>query len=184
MAATSEVFTLLGVAVGAAASFSVSTLGERMRYQRELRIRWDTSKLDSYLQYVVAVVQMARAAGEIAGSRGWDGLAVPADGERALEKLDQAEIERTRRFESVVLLGHPACIHAADDLNRCVWHMEWLVRGVENCTTESWQEARDQYVHALTNFHKEARLSLIISGAPLEERIVERPNQSESRLES
>jgi len=95
VAATSEFLTLLGVIVGAAATFGVSALNDRMRYQRELRIRWDTSKRDAYVQYVVAVTQMARAAGQIAGSRGWDGLAVPVVGESALEKLDRAEIDRT-----------------------------------------------------------------------------------------
>ena len=175
MSATSEVLTLLGVVVGAAATFGVSTLSERARYKRELRMRWDTSKRDAYLQYVVAVTQMARAAGQIAGSRGWDGLAIPASGESALEKLDKAEIDRTGKFENVMLLGDPDCIDAANELNRSAWHMEWLVREIEACTEDSWKEAREKYVVALNKFHQQARASLIISGAPLIERVVESP---------
>jgi hypothetical protein len=175
VSATSEVLTLLGVVVGAAATFGVSTLSERARYKRELRMRWDTSKRDAYLQYVVAVTQMARAAGQIAGSRGWDGLAIPAAGEGALDRLDKAEIDRTGKFENVMLLGDPDCIDAAHELNRCAWHMEWLVRGIEACTEDSWKEARENYVVALNKFHQRARASLIISGAPLIERVVERP---------
>lgn len=177
MSATSGIFTLLGVVVGAAATFGVSALGDHMRYRRELRIRWDTSKQDAYLQYVVAVTQMARAAGQIAGSRGWDGLAVPVVGESALDKLDQAEMDRTGKFESVMLLGDPDCIDAAHELNRGVWHMEWLVRGVEDCTEARWKEARERYVGALNRFHQKARTSLIISGAPLVERAVEAPRR-------
>ena len=175
MSATSEVLTLLGVVVGAAATFGVSTLSERARYKRELRMRWDTSKRDAYLQYVIAVTQMARAAGQIAGLRGWDGLAIPAAGESALEKLDNAEIDRTGKFENVMLLGDPDCIDAAHELNRSAWHMEWLARGIEACTEDSWKEAREKYVVALNQFHQRARASLIISGAPLIERVVESP---------
>lgn len=166
-----EVFALLGVVVGSAATFAVSLLGERVRYQRELRMRWDTSKRDAYLEYAVAVSTMARAAGQIAGSRGWGSTAAPEERERALQNLDQAEINRTAKFEPVMLLGDPDCIDAGHILNRCAWRMEKIARGLEPGTDETWVEARDNYVKALDNFHREARESLIIFGAPLMSRV-------------
>lgn len=170
-----EVFALLGVVVGSAATFAVSLLGERVRYQRELRMRWDTSKRDAYLEYAVAVSTMARAAGQLAGSRGWDAMATPEERDRALQNLDQAEINRTAKFEPVMLLGDPNCIDAGHVLNRCAWRMEKIARGLEPGTDKNWLEARNNYVVALDNFHREARESLIIFGAPLISRVTERP---------
>jgi hypothetical protein len=100
-----QVFTLVGVVVGAGTSFVVSGLGERIRYRREIKIRWDTHKLDAYVRYVVSVVQMARIAGQIAGQRGWDELAAPIDEQKAPRALDDAELERTAAFERLVMLA-------------------------------------------------------------------------------
>jgi hypothetical protein len=170
-----EVFALLGVVVGSAATFAVSLLGERVRYQRELRMRWDTSKRDAYLEYAVAVSTMARAAGQLAGSHRLDAIAAPEERDRALQNLDLAEINRTAKFESVMLLGDPDCIDAGHVLNRCAWRMEKMARKLELETDKTWLEARNNYIAALDNFHREARESLIIFGAPLISRVTEKP---------
>jgi hypothetical protein len=151
-----------------------------MRYQRDLRIRWDTYKLDSYTRYVTSVVHMARIAGQIAGLHGWDDLAVPADEQNAPRALDEAEVERTAAFERVVLVGDQQCIAAGHSLNRSVWAMEWIARGLQAGSREVWQETRDRYVTALGSFHEHARKSLQVTGPFLMERNVERPQASQT----
>jgi hypothetical protein len=179
LSANDQVFTLVGVAVGAGTSFLVSSLGERMRYKRELRIRWDTQKLEAYGQYLMAVVYMSRIAGQIVGLRGLDDAAASTDDEgKALSALNDAEYERTKAYERVYLLGEQSCVEAADRLNRSVWKQEWIARGApghEEATPEEWQESLDEYRKSLTAFHEQARKSLLLSVAALKERIIEKP---------
>ncbi|MDA0631805.1 hypothetical protein OUY22_00110 [Nonomuraea sp. MCN248] len=174
-----QIFTLLGVALGAGTSFLVSSLNERMRYRRELRIRWDTHKFEAYGEYLMAVVGMARIAGQIVGLRGLDDAAAKiADERQALSALDEAEGRRTTAYERVYLLGEQHCVEAANQLNRSIWKMEWIARkapGNGDATPEKWQDCLDDYRRALNSFHQQARNGLQVSGGSLTERVIAKP---------
>jgi hypothetical protein len=58
--------TLLGVALGAVASFLSARLTDRNRWRREERLRWDTRRLECYTDFSAAIIrfhQHRRSAG-------------------------------------------------------------------------------------------------------------------------
>jgi hypothetical protein len=50
-----QIYTLVGVAVGAIASYSVSALNERARYKRELRRGWAEKRLEIYGDFLASI---------------------------------------------------------------------------------------------------------------------------------
>ncbi|WP_131744716.1 hypothetical protein [Frankia sp. Cppng1_Ct_nod] len=167
-----QIFTLAGVVLGAAGSLVGTTLVERSRYRRDIAIRWDTRKYDTYCDYIGYIVHMARITGQIAGMRGWDPIAAMAASEElAIADLDKAELSRTISFERVVLLGDQRCIEAGNSLNGAVWAMEWIARGKTPGSPSIWKEATGRLVRELTAFHEVARVSLNVPLARLERRI-------------
>lgn len=118
---------LIGVAVGALASYLASTATERARWRREQASRWDDRRAQAYAEYGYAVknvyVQCQRLADlhAMAGSQ--------ADMGQALAELDRLSQERTAKWELVLLLGDPATIASGRAWHRRVWHLELLARG-------------------------------------------------------
>ena len=65
-----QLLTIFGVAVGAIGSFVSTRLLDRSRWQREEALRWDTKRLEYYLDfrsYAAAASQAARTARICAG---------------------------------------------------------------------------------------------------------------------
>lgn len=178
-----QLVPLLGVIIGAVATYIVSARGEQRRYNRELKERWDRNKLDACAEYLSIIVLMARRAGQVAGSRGYDPLAAKIDIVEGLRLLDEAEVRRTVAFERVVLLGDEQTAVAAHHLNDCVWEMEWLARDLQLPGSKQppgsvarWKKARDNYVAALSAFHGQARKALAVPGSPNLSRRVSSPD--------
>ncbi len=173
---------LLGVGFGAIASFIVTTVNETLKHRRELAIRWDTRTYDVYLLYLRSVVLMARIAGQLAATYGWDEIAYPIEKDEGLAQLNDAERERTANFEGVVLLGDSACIRAGNDLNKAVWRIEWLARQAAEGSSEEWLANVSLFVQALQGFQGCARKGLALRGIFPKERIVERPERSQKDI--
>jgi hypothetical protein len=162
---------LLGVVVGAAATYIVSARSERLKqeyelkkHELELRERWDRTELDAYADYLGCIAVMARLAGQASGARGFNDLAVEVDLDVALKALDEAETRRAVAFERVALLGEDQTIKAGHRLNEVLWKMEWFARGLVEGSPNKWQEVTEEYIKALIEFHKVARARLSISG--------------------
>ena len=170
---------LLGVGFGAIASFIVTSVNEALKHRRELAIRWDTRTYDVYLTYLRSVVLMARIAGQLAATYGWDEIAYPIEKDEGIAQLNDVERERTANFEGVVLLGDSACIRAGNDLNKAVWRIEWLARQAAEGTSEEWLAEVGLFVQALQGFQECARKGLALRGIFPKERIVERPERSQ-----
>src|SRR3982751_2935515 len=90
-----QVFTLLGVVLGAGTSYVFTSRLERARNQREMVIRWDVRKYDAFTEYLAAVTQMARVAGQLVRERGFDNLAAGIEHGAGLASLDRFESMRT-----------------------------------------------------------------------------------------
>ena len=118
---------LIGVVVGALASYLAGAASERTRWRREQSARWDDKRAEAYAEYAYAVknvyVQAMRAA-ELR-RRGDDTGAY----EEALSELGKLTDERTAKWESVLLLGDPATIAAGRVWHRRVWQIERFARG-------------------------------------------------------
>jgi hypothetical protein len=115
--------TLIGVVVGALASYLAGAAAERARWRRAQSSRWDQKRAQAYADYGHAVknvyVQCMRAA-ELR-RQGSDGD--PAAYEEALAELERLTDERTAKWESVLLLGHPETIAAARLWHRRAWQV-------------------------------------------------------------
>ena len=167
---------LIGVVVGALASFLAGAASERARWRREQSARWDDKRAQAYADYGYAVknvyVQCMRVAAM--RSRGRDGDR--AAGERAAgDRADYAEAlaglssltdERTAKWEPVLLLGNPQTIAAARTWHRRVWQVERFARG-ERTDIEHWDALMADVIADRARFYTEARRDLGITSGEL-----------------
>ncbi len=165
-------FTLAGVALGAAGSFTATTLLERGKYRRDKAIRWDAASLQAFSDYLKAVVGMARMAGQAAGQRGWDVNAASRDLGEALRLMEKREDDRAIAFERVRLVADKATIEAAHRLNEAVWKLEWLASGREDGSPSAWRAVVQTYLRALDDFHAATRDRLSMLVPDVEPRVV------------
>ena len=120
---------LIGVVIGAVASYAAGAATERSRWRRERSTRWDERRAQCYAEYGHAVknvyVQCLRADRLRRAGPGAD----PAAYELALAELERLTGERTAKWEPVLLLGHPETIEAGRRWHRRVWQLELFARG-------------------------------------------------------
>ncbi|WP_192583263.1 hypothetical protein [Streptomyces albicerus] len=157
-----QLVTVGAVLAGAAGSYLTTRLTERDRFERDLRVRWDAHRLDSYVAYVAAVKRVYRCTQQVFTPQ-WDD-SDPATRDALLAEMRAAEGDRSHAFEQVMLLGDAATVQAAHDLNDRLWRVERPARGVEEITEEMWHERAGEWLIALNNFHTHARQSLGIAG--------------------
>jgi hypothetical protein len=157
-----QLVTVGAVLAGAAGSYLTTRLTERDRFERDLRVRWDAHRLDSYVAYVAAVKRVYRCTQQVFTPQ-WDD-SDPETRDSLLAEMRAAEGDRSHAFEQVILLGDAATIQAAHDLNDRLWKLERPARGVEEITQDMWHERANEWLIALNNFHSHARQSLGIAG--------------------
>ena len=109
-----QVPVLLGVIIGALASYLATAATERARWKRALDSRWDDRRAEAYLSYAKSVKEMINIAGRIAAGKGLTGsdLEPLAPTQENLDLLAAAENERARQWETVLLLGHSQTVAA------------------------------------------------------------------------
>ena len=156
---------LIGVVIGAMASYVAGTAAERRRWRRESQVRWDTKRLDAYAVYANAVKAFILIANRISAARGIGSTAQPIAIEEGLEQLAQAEAERGSAWEHVLLLGDPDTIAAARRWHEGAWCLEHFARGIKDDLQE-WNQAMTEASQARHNFYACARIDLGITGTP------------------
>lgn len=164
-AMSGQLFTLIGVLVGAAASYFGGALMERSRWRRQLSTRWDERRLESYLRYADAIKRFTSLAGRLAASRGLFDLPQPLEQEAGLTMLADAELERGYAFEAVLLMGDAETISAARTLQRHAWVLEQFAREQRSGTPEDWRQALSQFQERRDEFYLAARKSLGVTTA-------------------
>jgi hypothetical protein len=161
MALAEQLVTVGAVLAGAAGTYLASRLTDRDRFRRDLQIRWDERRLDSYVLYVTAVKQVYRCAQQALTAR-FEGDSIDRDA--LLVEMRAAEAERSRAFEQVLLLGDSTTVQAAHDLNERLWRLERPARGAEEIDEDAWHQRADEWLAALNDFHSNARQGLWVSG--------------------
>ena len=144
----SQLFTLLGVFLGAAATYSVTALNERTRWRRAQEARWDDRRVNSYIDYANAVKNCIHVSSRIVAFRGLPAGGLPLDPETGLAQLAEAEHERAVKWESIQLLGSNSVIEAGRAWHQVAWQLEKIARGAP---------AEDDEVVAVFTAHNEAR---------------------------
>jgi hypothetical protein len=161
---TIQLLTILGVAVGAIASFVSTRLLDRSRWQREEALRWDTKRLDCYTEFAVSIKQFMSIAWRLCAALGLPEAGQPLDPAAGLSALAAAEEDLSVKWEQVLMLGSPGAITAARDWRHIAWHLEWFARGLRDDVAE-YTRANVDSGAARKRFYAAARTDLgIVSG--------------------
>lgn len=156
---------LLGVGVGSFATYAVTSMAERARWQRERNARWDEARMQAYDNYAAAIKRLYRLAIRIAAARGFPHSTDPlAPDDTALEALASAEDERAHAWEGVLLLGTPETVAAARAWHQMNWRLVWFAQGRLTSATD-WKPALEESERTRDAFYQSARRDLGVAGA-------------------
>jgi hypothetical protein len=158
-----QIFTLVGVLFGAAASFFSTRFIERERRSHEHQSRLDSRRLDVYASFSDAIKEFIQIAQRLAANRGL-GTGQRIAQEEGLELLAATETRLGMKWESVQLVGDPATVDAARQWRHAAWHIEWFGRGLRSGPAE-YQAAMIEVGNARSAFYERARRDLGIPGA-------------------
>jgi hypothetical protein len=160
-----ELPALIGVGVGAVATYATTAATERTRWRRQQVSRWDRERMRAYAEYGNAVKKVTHLASRIAAGRGLPHSVEPLEPDRrALEALSQADGDRARAWESVLLLGAPETVAAARAWHQAVWRLEWFAQG-RLTAADQWDPAIRETDVARDQFYESARRDLGVAGA-------------------
>ncbi|BAL87765.1 hypothetical protein AMIS_25450 [Actinoplanes missouriensis 431] len=158
--APQQFITLLGVLIGALATFAGTTWIERLKWRRSVQTKWDEKRFTAYVEYAAAVKRYITALRRVAGGMGLDSMAHPLDRSRGLPEIENAEMERAAAFESILLLGDQPAVDAARAWHRTAWELAFMIQGITPAGTEEWRNAMQKVWAARAEFYKCARRDL------------------------
>lgn len=161
---TVQLITLLGVALGALASFVSTRLVDRGRWQREERLRWDGRRLDCYSEYSAAMMRFINTGFQLAAGRGLPAAVEPLGVRAGLPALAAAESELSIYWAQLLILGSPQVVAAAQEWRTEAWHLESFARGRDSDPAE-FEAASAQRRAARARFYTAVRADLgVLSG--------------------
>lgn len=156
---------LIGVVIGALASYLAGAATERTRWRRERSSRWDDRRAQAYADYGYAVKNVYVQCMRADDLRRQGATARPAY-QQALTELERLTAERTAQWEAVLLLGDPATVEAARIWHRRVWQVELFARGIRT-DAGHWDSLLDTVITDRDRFYKAARHSLGITSGDI-----------------
>jgi hypothetical protein len=160
-----QILTLVGVLIGAAASFCASTAAERLRARREKQARWDLKRMETYAAYGLSVKTYVQLAKRICASQGLTARVVPLPLDEGLERLADAEQDRSTVWEQVLLLGDPSTINAARKWHESAWRLELLARGADGGRYD-YSDLMAELHETRAEFYACARIDIGVKGHP------------------
>jgi hypothetical protein len=159
-----QIITLLGVALGALASFVSTRAIERSRWRREETLRWDSKRLECYGDFSAAMIRFITIEDRIAAKLGLPAVIEPQGGESGLTELAKAEAEVSLYWSQLLILASPEVVTAAQQWRNQAWLAESFARGHRSNATE-FEAALRSRREARGRFYKAIRADLgIISG--------------------
>jgi hypothetical protein len=156
---------LVGVVIGALASYLAGASTERARWRREHAARWDAKRMEAYAGYALTVKTFIVIANRIRAGRDLGSSTQPLQADQGLEKLAEAEIDRAAAWEQVLLIGDPATIAAARNWHQCAWDLESFASGSKT-GKQGWYAAVVAANDARAEFYRNARRDLAVAGVP------------------
>jgi hypothetical protein len=163
MAILVQILPLIGVVIGAAASYLVTAAAEKSRWRHSLQVRWDEKRVDAYSEYGSAVKNLFHLTLRIAAYRKIYEGGSPLSQEEADEPLRHANLDRARKWERVLLVGSPDTIVAARAWHELVWRMTDIVRA-DFADQIAWKRLLDESNEARSRYYDSARRDLSIAG--------------------
>jgi hypothetical protein len=161
-----ELPALLGVVVGALASYLATNAGARSQWIRSQHVRWEEKRVEVYAEYAHAVKTVYELSKRVAATRGFQTTTAPLPLSPGLEDLMHATIERSQVWERLLLLGEPDVVAAAKTWHRAVRRLEEYANGVVT-DPNRWRPAVRAADHARSLFYASARRDLGIGDTSL-----------------
>jgi hypothetical protein len=152
---TVQLVTLLGVALGALASFVSTRLVDRSRWQREEALRWDSKRIECYSEFSAAIMRFINVGYRLAASIGLPTAVAPLDPDEGVPALANAEADLTLYWAQLLILGSPEAVRAAQDWRSEAWRLESFALGHRNdpvefaAAAERRREARSRFYGAV-----------------------------------
>jgi hypothetical protein len=157
--------TLLGVLVGAVASYAVTALTERARWRRAQAERWQEKKFDVYARYSNALKEQIGITQRIGAALGYAHVVDPLEPAEGLPLLAEAEARRATLWESVLLVGDAETVTAARSWHEAVWTLELHVRE-QRQDAQGWTRDSQRLSRKRDAFYTCARRELGVAGPP------------------
>lgn len=155
---------LVGVAMGALASFLATSAVERARWRRLRETRWDEKRVDAYGEFADVLQRHAMLSQRIVAARGLDLDAQPLSPEEGLGQLAAVEADRGAKWQKVLLLGDANTVVVGQNWQVEVWRAEWFARGLLTDPDE-WKKTRVALTACRFKFYDSARGDLGIIGS-------------------
>ena len=163
-----QLITLLGVTVGALASFATTRLVDRSRWQREEALRWDTKRLESYGEFASALREFITIGYRITAGLGLPASAQPLDTTTGLPALATAGGELSVKWEQVLMLGAPSVITAAHEWRNGAMCLEKFALGLRKDAAEfEYAETIQDIRAAQIRFYSAVRADLGITSGEI-----------------
>ncbi|MEU1164705.1 hypothetical protein ABZ372_30715 [Streptomyces sp. NPDC005921] len=152
---------LIGVIVGVLGTLLTTRLNERAQWERALSVRWDARRLDAYSEFGRALKEVHLLAHRLTASSRPSSRAHPIDRAAGLELIAQADAQRTKAWEGVLLLGDADTVAAARDWRWAVLQLERGARGIADDDFD-WTAAVRRADERRDRFYVAARASLTV----------------------
>ncbi|MFF2144450.1 hypothetical protein [Kitasatospora sp. NPDC058190] len=163
MAAAEQIVTIAAVLVGALTTHLTNHAMERRRKQHELLTRWDEKKLHAYEGYIDRIRSCVFLAVHLYEHK--EGIHASNKAEHELTaELAEANWQRGRAFERIMLLGGDEVVEAAHRLNAAALEVDWQAGGKVHGTLDEWRTRNRAVFGAINEFHDAARQDLGVQG--------------------
>ncbi|MEV4118487.1 hypothetical protein [Micromonospora sp. NPDC049645] len=156
-----QLFTLFGVALGAAGTYGVTALTERKRWARQQAARWDERRVVAYREYASILKKVISISMGLAQQRGVPTGVHAMAPDYQLADLAAAEEERAVCWEGVLLFGSDDAIRSGRQWHDCVFRLELLAAG--HASDVSWDVVIQQVSRARGEFYRVLRKDIGVS---------------------
>lgn len=159
----SQLPTLIGVALGAIGALASTALTDRLRWRRSQLTRWDERRLDAYIAFAATLKEIHTIAYRLTSVHRPAGKAPPIDRDAGLALIAQANIQRTKDWETLLLLGSETTVAAGRRWRDAMSDVERLARA-DGWDLAVWRATIDEVDSARDEFYVAARQSLGVRG--------------------
>lgn len=154
---------LIGVVVGVLGTLLTARLNDRAQWARAQSVRWDERRLEAYSEFGRALKEVAMLAHRITATTRPRSRSLPIDRQRGLELLADADVQRSKSWEGVLLLGDRDTVRAAREWRWAVTQLDSFARGVA-APDFDWAGAVHHVDECRDRFYVAARASLTMGG--------------------
>lgn len=135
-AVAQQMVAILGVVIGASATYAATMITERTKWRRSQAAKWDEKRLAAYNDYAQVLRRYTDVAFRLAAGRGYPTIAQPLDPDAGTPRLADAHAERAAHWEAVMLLGSPAAVAAGREWFDDLIQLGHIAQGMEVSHTE------------------------------------------------